>query len=143
MATDGDVFAGFGDGFLTKRFEVSGGVVEDRFGQPIAEAAEVFVTSDEIGLTVDFDDGGCGLVCGKCEGDDAFAGFAIRFFGGIGCALFPEDVNGGFEVALRFDEGGFALHHACVGFVAEGFDGFGIDLDFAHNVMVWRLVKRE
>ncbi|MEY5016622.1 MAG: hypothetical protein RIS92_2980 [Verrucomicrobiota bacterium] len=134
MATDGDVFAGFGDGFLTERFEVSGWVVEDGFGQPITESAEVFVACDEVCFAVYFDEGSCGLVCGECECDDAFTGFAIGFFGGIGCAFFPEDIDGGFEVTLCFDEGGFAFHHACVGFVAEGFDGFGIDLDFAHNV---------
>jgi hypothetical protein len=120
---------------LAEWFEVGGWVFEDRFCEAITEATEVFVAGDEIGFAVHFDEGSGGVVWGEGESDDPFTGFAICFLGCVGCALFPENINGSFEVALCFDEGGFAFHHACVGFVAEGFDGFWIDLDFAHNVM--------
>ena len=52
-------------------------------------------------------------------GDGAFLGFARRFHGGGGLAFFAQNVHGGVEVAFRFDERLFAIHHAGPGHFAE------------------------
>ena len=136
MATDGDVFTGLRDGLLPEGFEIGIGICENGLGESITETAEILVPRDEIGFAVHFDQRSGVVVAGQRECDDAFTGFAIGLLCGIGCALFPEDIDSGFEVALGFEEGGFAFHHPRVGFVAQGFDGFWIDLNFAHGLVL-------
>lgn len=107
------------------------------------ESAEVLVLGDEIRFARNFDQH-ADLVVGVYIGfDNALFGRAARLFSG-GCdALLAEDFDGGFLIALRFDEGFFALHHSrtraraqvayhfsgdfhklCLGF----FDFFDVDL---------------
>ena len=62
---------------------------------------------------------------------DAFLGGATPFAFGFGDAFFAQDRFGGFEVAVGFGQGAFAVHHARVGFVAQGFDELGIN--FGHR----------
>jgi hypothetical protein len=54
--------------------------------------------------------------------DQALARRAARLFRRLGEAALPQDERGGFEVAVRLLEGGFALHHAGAGGVAKGLD---------------------
>jgi hypothetical protein len=58
----------------------------------------------------------------KAWKDNPFIGFAVGLAGGLGDALFTEQLDGGVEVPGGVGEGLFAVHHARVGFVAEFFN---------------------
>ena len=66
------------------------------------------------------------------RGHDAFLGSARAFAFGLGDALLAQDRLGFFEVAAGFGQGAFAVHHARVGFVAQGLDELGTN--FAHGI---------
>ena len=99
----------------------------DLQGHVLDEGAEAFVAGDEVGLAIDFDEHADFVADMDVGADDAFLGFAAGFFRGGGGAFFAQDGFGGGEVALGFDEGFLAVHHACAGFFAELFDEVGGD----------------
>ena len=91
------------------------------------EGAEAFVAGDEVGLAIDLDQHADLVADVDVGADHAFLGFTAGLLGGGRGALLAEDRFGGGEIALRFDEGFLAVHHARAGFVAELLDEFGGD----------------
>ena len=60
--------------------------------------------------------------------DHAFGGDARRFLLGGGQPFLPQNDDGLFHVAFRFDERVFAVHHSGSGLFPELFYMFGGDL---------------
>ena len=81
---------------------------------------EFFLAGNEIGFAKDFDhDSLVSIDRGKN------LAFFRRFVGTLFsfCRTgFAQIFDSGFHVAVRFRQGFFAIHHACVGFVAQFFD---------------------
>ena len=113
--------------------------VHDVGSDHIHEAAEAVVFAHEVGFAVYLDERTDGAVAIEHGLDSAFLGFAVSTFGAAGDALFAQDVDGGFHVAIGFSEGFFTVHHASIGFLAEFVDG-GCG-DCGHN-WIGGLVKK-
>src|SRR5665213_1033639 len=112
VAGDLDVLAQLADGGFALGFAVRKKVSGDLPGNLVAEGAKRLVARNKIRFTVHFHQH-AGLSAGRDElGDDAFAGFTRRLFRGARGAGFAEQIHGGLEVAVRFDERLFAFHHA-------------------------------
>jgi len=106
-----------GQGFDVGR--VLGG---DEFGNVLDEGQEVVVLGDEVGLAVDFDHRAQLGVGGDVDADDAFGGHAGGSLGGLVAQLDAQDFFGLGHVASGFGQGLLALHHGCVGFLAQLLD---------------------
>ena len=94
-------------------------------GEALGEAAEFVAHGNKVGFAVGFEDGDVFIVVTGGYDQYAFSGNAARFLVGFGEAGFAHVLNGSFDVALHFDEGFFAFHHACAGAFAQFFDQFG------------------
>ena len=116
---DFDVLADFGDERRAVGLQVRLGIRGEPFRHVVAKGAERFVARDEIRLAVHLDEH-AELSAGRdVLGDGAFPGLARGLHGGGGLAFFAENVHGGVEVAFRFHERAFAIHHARAGHLAE------------------------
>ena len=80
--------------------------------QIMAEIAEAFGLGDEVGFAVDFDQDSRFTVVVKIRADVAFGNFATAALSGFGEAFDLEQFRRFFDVAIAFDEGFFAIHHA-------------------------------
>ena len=100
-------------------FETPDGAVahEGDLGGLASEGLEGVVAGHEIGLGVDLDDRSG--AARRFDRDEAFGGDAPGLLGGLGQALLAQPIDGRLDVAVRFGEGGLAIHHARAGLVAE------------------------
>jgi hypothetical protein len=99
-------------------------VVVQADGRDLADGVlEQFVTAQEVGFGVHFDGGGghAGAFVAHGDADEAFGGDAVGLLGGLGQALGAQPVDGRVDVAVVFDEGLLAVHHADAGLFAQFF----------------------
>ncbi len=83
------------------------------------ECAEIFVLGDEIGLAIHFHQHADFSLQMNVGSDDSFLRRARRFLARAGDAFCAQDRFRFFQVAARFGQRAFAIHHARVGFFAE------------------------
>ena len=86
------------------------------------EGLEVGFAGDEIGLAVHLDHGGRETIGRLVEDDHALGSDAGGLLVSLGKALLAHELGGGLEVALGFDQGPLAFHHARAGALAELLD---------------------
>ncbi len=61
-----------------------------------------------------------GAVIAVLRGNDrAFGGRAMRALGRLRLPFFAQHFDGFFEIAIRFDQRAFGIHHLCAGFLAQ------------------------
>jgi hypothetical protein len=78
---------------------------------------EFLVASDEVGLGIDLDKRRFLRLGGKA--DEPFGGNAAGLLSGLGEALGPEPIDGGFHIAARLVQRRLAIHHARAGLLAQ------------------------
>ena len=93
---------------------------------------EIFVLGNEVRFATDFDQHADFAVVAHEGVDHAFLGITVTFVAAAADSFDAEPVDGGFHITVGFFEGGFAIHHARVGFVAEFFNESGCN--FCHSV---------
>ena len=122
------VFAGLGDeggqAFTELGLQglgVSGFLLDNGLGGIGDEVLEVIAAGHEVGLALHGSDGDSLAVSGLGQGDQAFGRGAAGLLGGLGHALFTQEIDSLFEVAVGGHEGLLAVHHAGAGFLAQVF----------------------
>ena len=104
----------------------------DMQGDVLHESAEILVLGHEIGLAIYFHqhpDLSLQMNVGR---NNSFLRYARRFLARARDAFRPQDHFRLVQVAVRFGQRAFAIHHSRVGFVAKFLNGFGIDLHGQH-----------
>ena len=134
-AAHGHVFAQFGDnGFALvfhqsgQRFDVGGFLGNGGFGNRVGELDEAGVFGDEVGFAVHFHQRAGVAFDGV--GQYAFGGGAACQFAGFGAGFDAQDFFCFFHVAVCFNQGFFAFHHAKAGGGAQVGNHFCCD--FSH-----------
>ena len=91
-------------------------------GHSLRETTEILLTSYEIGLAVDLDQGRGVRIARLLDDDHTLGGHAGGLLVGLREPLLTHEIGGRVEVTLRFDECFLALHHARAGALAELLD---------------------
>jgi hypothetical protein len=84
-------------------------------GEVVTKALESFGARDEVAFTIELDDHADFSAGMNVVSDETFGGFARSLFGRGGLTFFAQDVDGLFDVAAGFDEGGAAIAEAGIG----------------------------
>ena len=98
--------------------------------QPGAQFLKGVGLGDKIGFAVYLQEHPGFMVRGDMGPDRAFRGGPIGPFGRHRQALLAQVGNGGLQVARRFLQGLFTIHHPGVGLVTQGFYHFGSYFQF-------------
>ncbi len=129
QATDVDVLTTLGNQRFTGRFLVGnqrssiGVTCGKAFLQAVVdEALEVVLQSQEVGLGVDFDDGGGFVVISNLDRNGAFSSDVASLLGRLDRTSSAHIVNGFFDIATGCFKGFLAIHHALAGTLTQFLD---------------------
>ena len=139
-AADADFFANLGDhlvqrsadgktrrkdGVLRKQcVHIRGNLFANLSGEIVHVCLKIVGLGDKVRLAVDFDNYANAAIVAQITADDAFRGYASRFFRGGREALFAQIVLGFFKIAFTLGERLFTVHHAGLRQFAQGHDIF-------------------
>ena len=107
---------------LEQSLDVGGVVVEDDLADVLDELLERFALGAEVGLAVDFDDGGNAALGADAGISHTLGSHAAGLLCGLGKALLTQPVDCLVHIAVAGLECLLAVHHADVGHFTESLD---------------------
>ena len=108
-----------------ERLDVAALVGRDR-SDGAHERLEILVAGHEVGFRVDLDDDAGALA--NRDGHETLGRDTSRLLGRLRQTFLPKPIDRGLDVALRFVQRGFAVHHADAGLLAKILHHCGSDL---------------
>ena len=134
-AANGDVLANLADQRLStlldagavklepgERIDVGRRLLGYQCSQRTGEGLEVVVFGDKVGLAVELDHGGSAAVGRMVNTDDALGGDTRCRLVRLVAKLDPKNFLSAGHIASRFGECFLALHHRCIGLLAQFLD---------------------
>ncbi len=106
---------------LEQSVHIGGVVVQNDLADVLDKLLESFALGAEVGLAVDFHNGGNAALGADAGISHAFGGHAAGLLGGLGQALLTQPVDCLFHIAVGGLESLLAVHHADVGHLTERF----------------------
>ena len=114
---NGDI--GAGQLAVHQGVNVGGVLIDNGLGAGLNKADEISVLADEVGLGVDLDHNADLLIVVYHSADDTLGSNTAGLLGSSGQALFTQELDRLFYIAVGSGQGLFAVHHAAAGLFAQ------------------------